>query len=106
MNISKKLSRFNFIPQEFWTNVNWTTLGILYTANIPVYLALGWFFFRTWDNFTECLGYLIKPDIWSWMNGEMVDDFWATMKIYLWLALCLGAAPAEYYVITNFMVFT
>jgi|TARA_B100000676_G_scaffold258073_1_gene266265 hypothetical protein len=40
--------------------------------------------FGDWEGFTEALGYTFKPDIWSWFNGELFEDFWNTFKFNIW----------------------
>jgi hypothetical protein len=65
-----------------------TGFFILLAANIPLYFILGWWLFRTWSGFWECLRFWITPDIVSMVKGEFSDDFWAEMKIFWWIILC------------------
>ena len=35
--------------------------------------------------FGECLGYVLQPDIWSWIQGDLGHDWWCTIKFNFWL---------------------
>ncbi len=37
--------------------------------------------------------YCFKPDLWSWINGEGLEDFWRTLKVnfWVWIGLVAGA---------------
>lgn len=62
----------------------WLALTIL---NLPV-LVLMWFaFFDGWEDFFKSIGYLFRPDIFSWFSGEIWEDKWAEMKLLIWVAL-------------------
>lgn len=76
-------------------------IAILIVVNIPVAILFGWMIFGSWGGFTECLGYAIRPDILSWISGEALDDMWAELRLFIWLALCAGAGYGQWWVITN-----
>ncbi|MFT5326542.1 MAG: hypothetical protein ACI8P0_004418 [Planctomycetaceae bacterium] len=76
------------------------TAGIIPGA-IAAILTLALLFKPFFDNaegFVECLRYSMTPDIFSWFNGEGVEDWWAEMKLSLWL-ICGGAAGYGAYAI-------
>lgn len=51
----------------------WIVLAIV---NIPTYLFVGAWVFGNWDGFKESVRLAIQPDWWSFMKGELADD-WA-----------------------------
>lgn len=75
---------------------------ILVIANIPVYLLMGRGFFKDWWEFFEAIEYWFTPDIVSGMRGEWHDDRAATLKLLVWLALCIGAVVVEGVFINRF----
>jgi hypothetical protein len=74
-----------------------STVGwiILMVANLPLYGLVGWVLFKDWDNFWDCVKFWLTPDIISLFRGEWMEDQWAQMKLFVWLALCAGAVLAE-----------
>ena len=74
-----------------------STLGwiILVVVNIPVCWLLGWVVFKDWGDFWECVKFWLTPDIISAFRGEWIEDQWAQMKLFLWVALCAGAFFGE-----------
>jgi hypothetical protein len=57
-----------------------------------IVMALTWrLIFSDWDDFGESIRYTITPDIFSWLSGEIFEDWWASFKLSLWLAS--GAIP-------------
>ena len=79
----------------------WVVLGVV---NIPVILLVGWGVFGDWGGFVEALGYAIKPDLLSWMQGEMMDDWWAEMKLWVFVAGC-GAVIYLEHILLQKLVF-
>ncbi len=55
---------------------------------LPLYVILGKFFFGTWDDFLDGLRFLFTPNWLSLLRGESVSDFYATLKMVLFLLLC------------------
>jgi hypothetical protein len=47
-------------------------------------------FFEDFADFIECLRFYFQPDIISVFRGEWAEDWWATMKLGVWLVLSLG----------------
>jgi len=66
-------------------------LGVL--ACVGVWAALFRLIFDDRDGFFECVMYCFKPDLWSWINGEGLEDFLCTLKLnfWLWIGLVAGA---------------
>jgi len=68
---------------------------VLAVANIPVYIGVGWLFFRTWDDFWEAVRFWLTPDILSAFRGEYWEDSWAEIKLGLWVVCCVCVVLAE-----------
>ena len=69
--------------------------GILVACNIPVYFGWGWVLFRTWGDFWEAVVFWIKPELWSWAEGEYWDDVWAEAKLTIWFFAPIGLMRLE-----------
>lgn len=52
------------------------------------------------DGFGDCVRFWLTPDIWSWMQGEGYDDWWAEMKLFAWLLLGGGAGFGVFSLLT------
>ena len=74
---------------------------ILVIANIPVYIAIGWIFFRTWGDFWAAIEFWTTPDDVSLMFGEYWEDFWAEVKLFFWAISCIAAIIAEAYLLSK-----
>jgi len=44
-------------------------------------------FFSSKEDFFDCIRYCFTPDLWSILKGEFHQDFYAEVKIFLWLGL-------------------
>lgn len=53
-------------------------------------------FFGDLENFSECVTYWFTPDAWSFFNGDYGEDFWAELKLSLWVMLSCGAGYGMY----------
>ena len=84
--------------------MEWWHWLILIVANAPVYIGLGWVIFDSWEGFGEALYYLIRPDMWSWIQGEGVEDWWAEFKLFIWLGGCALVVAGEYYLIDLYLL--
>jgi len=68
---------------------------ILSAVNLPAYFLVGWALFKDWDEFIEAVVFWLKPDLWSALSGELMDDWWAEMKLGFFLAACTGLVFVE-----------
>jgi hypothetical protein len=68
---------------------------ILALANMPLYWVVGWIVFKDWGDFWECVKFWLTPDIISLFRGEWIEDWWAEMKLFVWIALCGAAVLGE-----------
>ncbi len=75
---------------------NLVLLVVLALVNIPLYLFLGKMLFGNWDGFVEVIRYVIMPDILSLFKGEYLEDYWAELKFFCFIVLCIGCVFAEY----------
>ena len=37
------------------------------------------------EGLQEALGYCLKPDFLSWIQGEWGEDFWAELRVSIWI---------------------
>jgi hypothetical protein len=47
--------------------------------------------FSDYDDFCECMSYALQPDIYSWYKGDLGEDWWAEMRIFIWIAVSAAA---------------
>ncbi len=74
----------------------WVALGVV---NVPVYWGLGWVMFNSWDEFGEAVRFWITPDLFSAFRGEFAADWWAEIKLGIWVSGCTGCVYGEAYLI-------
>ena len=48
------------------------------------------------EGFLECVRFWIRPDIFSWVRGEGLDDWWAEMKLGAWLVIAVFVGVSVY----------
>lgn len=75
---------------------NTQLLIILAVINVPLYYYIGKMFYKTWADFTEALRYLFQPGWLSAIRGEFTEDFWETIKLYLFSGACALLVTAQY----------
>ncbi|MBS1209976.1 MAG: uncharacterized protein H6R19_2374 [Proteobacteria bacterium] len=72
----------------------------LFTAcaigGIPVYWMLGSIFYNDMDDFLDALRLFFQPDWLSALRGEWGDDQWQSLKLTIFIAICIGAAALIY----------
>jgi len=71
----------------------WVALALL---NVPLYLGLGWLFFDDWAGFLESLGFWFTPEWFSMFRGELLDNWWNSAKVLVFVLLCGGAVFLEH----------
>jgi hypothetical protein len=54
-------------------------------------------FFQDFSGFGECIRYWFQPDLWSLFRGEWLEDQWAQLKLFLWVAISAVAGVAAYF---------
>ena len=53
-------------------------------------------FFGDLGGFLECLRFWLTPDIFSLFRGEWAEDWWAEMKLGMWLICGVAVGFAAY----------
>ncbi len=56
--------------------------------------------FDDFDGFADCMRYAWRPDIWSWINGDGLEDMWAEMKLGFWWSCGFGTGFGIYSLMT------
>ncbi len=70
-------------------------IPVLLIANIPLYRWLFWKCFLDVEDFKESLYYVFRPDLVSWLNGELLYDLKQKMRVQFYFGLCLLALFIE-----------
>jgi hypothetical protein len=52
--------------------------------------------FTSFQDFLECVRFYLQPDWISAFRGELVEDKWGTLKLFVWVTLSATAAIAYY----------
>lgn len=61
----------------------------------PSIIGLGWLFFRTWEEFFDCLLHSLTPDFISRLKGNFLLDILGEFKFFLFLVASLLVAAGE-----------
>lgn len=77
-------------------------LGIAIACGLCMLALSYWVMFTDYDDFCDCISYAIQPDIYSWYKGELGEDWWAEMRIYLWLAVSSAAGFGVHFALSAF----
>jgi len=65
------------------------TSVIIIITNLPLYVLWGWVLFRSWETFWDAVRFLFKPELWSFIDGEYLDDLIAESKLAIWFIVPL-----------------
>jgi hypothetical protein len=71
----------------------WISIG----ASLLMAAALWRLFFKDLPDFVECLRFYFQPNIISLFRGEWEQDWWASLKLGVWLTLAVGMGLATHY---------
>ena len=83
--IASGLASFAREVLGYWGEaINWP--GAAVGAFIGLFCTFK-FFFREKGDFLEALGYWFTPNIVSLMTGNLDEDWWHTMKLWLWIVI-------------------
>ncbi len=52
--------------------------------------------FKSTEELKEAIYYWLKPDAWSWFDGEYEEDAWAEFKLVLWVGGSLAVGYGVY----------
>lgn len=78
-------------------------LAVAIVAGLSTLVLLFWPIFGDWDNFCECAGYALQPDLYSWFKGELGEDWLAEMKVSIWLGVPIAVGYGTYIAIGNML---
>jgi hypothetical protein len=53
--------------------------------------------FDGWEDLADCIGYWLTPDILSLFRGEWTDDWWAEVRLMVFVALVVGCTLAAFH---------
>lgn len=62
----------------------------IFLYGLPVLLIVGKLFFGSISGFLDCVRLALTPDVISLLRGEWGEDQWASVKVFVYLALCAG----------------
>ena len=77
---------------------------LMLLLNLPVYFVWAWVLFRTWEGFWEAIVFWVKPELWSWAEGEYWEDICAEFKLALWALLPIGLIRFELWLLGRSLV--
>lgn len=77
----------------------WISIG----ASLLMAAALFRLFFKDLPDFIECLRFYFQPNIISLFRGEWEQDWWASLKLGVWLTLAVGMGLATHYKLPQFI---
>ncbi|MFW5798546.1 MAG: hypothetical protein ACOCXX_02710 [Planctomycetota bacterium] len=82
---------------EFQWSVTYLVVAILLTVGMA---ALSFkTVFTDWRGFLGCVGYWIKPDWLSAVQGEYFEDLGAEMRLGFWIIASLATGVLGYYLL-------
>jgi hypothetical protein len=53
--------------------------------------------FDGWEDFADCIGYWFTPDVLSLFRGEWTEDWWAEMRLLIFLALVVACTLGAFH---------
>ena len=66
-------------------------------VTFPIAAVLSWGIFDDWGDFLESVKHIFTPDIISALSGDLSEDEWNSMKIYVVLAVWTLAALSVHF---------
>ncbi len=78
----------------------WIILGV---ANIPLFVAIGWVFFKDAQSFVDAIRFWLTPDLISAFRGELWEDTWAQFMLLVWGAACAGCVYTEGFYLSKWL---
>ncbi|MBI1387681.1 MAG: hypothetical protein GC154_04470 [bacterium] len=85
-------------------SIDWRIAVVLAVISAPVYWGLYKLMFRDFDEYIDAWMFWITPDMWSWMNDQLLDDLWAEFKLSLWSFGCVAAVSIEYWAVDQWVL--
>lgn len=79
-------------------------IGVLTLFSSPIFFYIRRFFFYSWQEFFESIYFWMKPDLWSWVNDELREDWWAEVKLFFYVLTCVAIVAAEFVLLLPLIV--
>ena len=76
----------------------------LVVVNSPLFMLIGKLLFGDWQKFREAVRFWLTPDFISIFRGEWGDDFFAELKLGIFIAICAGLVIGELKLISMFLL--
>ena len=78
-------------------------MGMLVGVSVGgVMMVVLWrWIFGEWDEFTECVRYAIRPNWWSFLEGELEQDYVASFRLGAWMGGSFAAGAAAWWTLTQ-----
>lgn len=73
--------------------------AVLAAVNLPIFIVLGKWIFGDFRGFLDAIYFWFKPDLWSFFQGQLGEDWWAELKLGFFISVCGGTLAAEYHFI-------
>ena len=77
-------------------------IAISIAAGVIIAALLFRLFFKGFSDFIECLRFYFQPNIISLFRGELVDDFWGSLRLGVWVVLSLIVTVGTYVKVGQF----
>jgi hypothetical protein len=77
-------------------------IAISIAAGVIMAALLFRLFFKGFSDFIECLRFYFQPNIISLFRGELVDDFWGSLRLGVWVVLSLIVTVGTYVKVGQF----
>src|SRR3954463_12953935 len=77
-------------------------IAISIAAGVIIAALLFRLFFKGFSDFIECLRFYFQPNIISLFRGELVDDFWGSLRLGGWVGLSLLLPVGTYVKVGQF----
>jgi hypothetical protein len=77
-------------------------LALSIAVGVVIAVALFRLFFEDAADFLECIRFYFTPDFISAIRGEWAEDWWASMKLGVWLAVSIGMGFVAHYKFEQF----
>lgn len=65
-------------------------------ANLPLIVFLGYAIFGSWAGLGQSIRYALQPNWISFIAGEGFEDFWASLKLWLFFLAVFLTLHGEY----------
>ena len=77
-------------------------IAISIAAGVIMAALLFRLFFKGFSDFIECLRFYFQPNIISLFRGDLVDDFWGSLRLGVWVVLSLIVTVGTYVKVGQF----